>query len=178
MSEIWYTITEKFTQDCGESWQKYIEGSGLKQLKRIVTLDNLLCPTIIDKYLDEDWNHNVTADYLTDYFRDLNYLLSRIEPSKETNLLAVLLSPEEDVSNFIVGKDFIFLGYDLIELATSTSALTNCGGFEKSFNNSELSEDGLIKSFQRAKEIERSLKYNYPNDEHANCNIWAIWIRE
>lgn len=67
----------------------------------------------------------------------------------------------------------------MAELATSTSALTNCGGFEKSFNNSELSEDGLIKSFTRAKEIQESLKSNYyPEEEHANCVIWAIWIRE
>jgi hypothetical protein len=176
--EIWYKITEQFTPEWGKSWSNYVERTGLKQLKRIVSLDVMLCSPIIDKYIDEDWKYNVKQDYLTDYFKDLNYLLSRIPLSEKTNLLAVLLSPTDDVSKLVFDKDFIFLGFDLIDLMTGISALTNCGGFKNSFNNSELSEDGLIKSFSRVLEIQESLKNNYPEEAHADCDIWAIWIKE
>jgi hypothetical protein len=178
LQEIWYTITERFDSSFGDSWINYINWSKLTQLRRVISVDSSLNPKVIEKYNDEDWLHNIKADYLTDYFNDLDYLTSRIQISEKLNLLAVILEPKEDVSNLIVDKDFVFLGYDLAELVTSTSALTNCGGFEKSFNNSELSENGLIKSYSRAKEIQESLKINYPEEEHANCIIWAIWIRE
>lgn len=178
MQEIWYTITERFDSSNADIWTNYINWTRLTQLKRVVSVDSSLNPKVIEQYNDDDWLHNVKANYFTDYFNDLDYLLSRIPPSKKVNLLAVIFEPKEDVSNLIDDKDFVFLEYDLAELATSTSALTNCGGFEKSFDNSELSEDGLIKSYARAKEVRESLKNNYPEEEHANCEIWAIWIRE
>lgn len=108
LQEIWYTISERFDPSYGESWTNYINWSRLTQLKRVVSVDSLLNPSVIEKYNDEDWLHNIKADYLTDYFSDLNYLLSRIPLSEKLNLLAVILEPTEDISTLVVDKDFVF----------------------------------------------------------------------
>jgi hypothetical protein len=49
------------------------------------------------------------------------------------------------------------MGFDLIDEASSISALTNCGGFARAFENSELSGAGLVPAASRAYEIQRAL---------------------
>lgn len=72
-----------------------------------------------------------------------------------------------------------FIGCDLIEEMTQISALTNCGGFPETFSNEELNNRGLIDSFARAKEIQRLLAQNNPDEPHANCELYALWrLRE
>ena len=53
---------------------------------------------------------------------------------------------------------FEFLGYDLVETETATSALTNCGGFPKAFSNNELNSKGLLNSHSRAIEVQADLR--------------------
>jgi hypothetical protein len=73
--------------------------------------------------------------------------------------------------------EFEFVGFDLIELETQTSALTNCGGFVGAFSPHDLSSKGLISEYGRAVEIQRELRRLYPEEHHANCELWAIFMQ-
>jgi hypothetical protein len=84
-------------------------------------------------------------------------------------------NPTTDEVESFADARFAFRGFDLIEVNGTISTLVNCGGFDKTFSNNELSEFGLITDFRRAFAIQRSLPADYPNEPHAECNIWAIW---
>jgi hypothetical protein len=134
-----------------------------------------LCPEVIKELSDEDWQHNVAEDYVYFYFRDLGYLLQKVADYSNINVLATMRDPKVDCKDLFQDKRFGFVGYDLVETRGGTSALTSCGGFEKAFENEELSQMGLISSLERAREIQQLLKKHYPEDHHANCDVWAIW---
>ena len=70
---------------------------------------------------------------------------------------------------------FEFLGYDLVDVQASASALTNCGGFPDVFGGAELSSKGLLRSFARAVEVQALLRATRPGEAHANCDRWAIF---
>jgi hypothetical protein len=71
---------------------------------------------------------------------------------------------------------FEFAGFDLLEADGTTSALTNCGGFPLAFDNSELSSKGLIESYERAAAVHRALLATYPQEPHAACDLWAVFV--
>jgi len=50
-----YSAVKRFDPACGERWREYIDWSGLTQLREVVSLDGLLCPTVIEELTDEDW---------------------------------------------------------------------------------------------------------------------------
>ena len=176
ISEIWYIGLERFGPSDGENWSNYIKWSKLRQLRELVSLDGILCPPVVTQLIEEDWNYNVHADYLCNFFIDLEYLLRRVAPYKNVQILAVSKGPIEMRSE--IDREFNFCGYDLIEKGGSTSALCNCGGFPESFSDSELSEQGLILTLARAKEVQRDLVRNNPEESHADCDIWEIWRME
>ena len=176
--EHWYIAVGKFDPLDGDSWTKYIEWSGLRQLRQVISLDHVLCPPLIEDLVDSDWKYNVQADFLTHFFKDLDYLLNRIPSGGRFNLLAVLLSPTLEVGDSLDDPRFIFCGYDLVEMDSGISSLTNCGGFEVAFDNAELSAEGLIETFARAQEIQSALLANYPDEPHSDCDIWAIWCMD
>ncbi|MDH4241116.1 MAG: hypothetical protein OEW48_16275 [Phycisphaerae bacterium] len=175
MVKPWFIAVEKFGPESGETWRKYIEYSGLNQLKEVVSLDDGLCPEVIKELSDQDWQHNVAEDYVCFYFRDLDYLLQKVADYSNINILATISDPKVDCKDLFQDERFEFVGYDLVEVHGGTSALTNCGGFKKAFENVELSEVGLISSLKRAREIQHMLKQHYPEEHHANCDVWAIW---
>jgi hypothetical protein len=171
----WYAAVEAFGPTSGDSWDSYVRESGLKQLTQVITLDDILCPNIITELTPEDWENNVSEDYEIFYFRNLDYLLKRIGNLEGVNILALIRNPDEECSNQSIGDDFVFQGYDLIEVVGSNSALTNCGGFDKAFDNNELSSVGLLSTLKRASEVQNLLLKNYSDEPHANCDVWAIW---
>jgi len=173
-----YIAVESFNPEWGESWLKYIEGSGLKQLTELISLDCCLCPCAIDKLEDEDWNHNVHEDFMTEFFVDLDYLIKRTEKLTLINILAAVQNPLVESTSVFKDQRFTFKGYDLVEKGKGISALTNCGGYPLAFKNTELSNIGLVTKFVRAQEIQASLLRYYQDDHHANCEIWALWRLE
>jgi hypothetical protein len=62
---------KQFDPASRDDWQKYIEWSGLTQLREVITLDEILCPLAFDEITDEDWQYNVHEDFKTYFFRDL-----------------------------------------------------------------------------------------------------------
>jgi hypothetical protein len=173
--EVWFIAVRKFGPQSGESWQGFVEWSGLTQLKEVITLDGSLCPCVIEELTADDWRANVDQDWVCFFFRDLEYLLKRVAGCAGINIIAAIRNPTVDSRDRFGDGRFEFSGYDLVEVRGDISALTNCGGFEKAFRNDELTELGLISSFERACEIRQNLRECYPDEHHARCDIWALW---
>jgi hypothetical protein len=124
-------------------------------IKEVVSVDYLLFPYSERILFDEDSANEYT-------------------PAKEEQLLRVRFIekniqfiPEEVI-------DFEFLGFDLAE-KSEISALTNCGGFDETFTYKDLNAFGLIPDFPSARRIQADLAMNNPNEEHADCLLFAIW---
>ncbi|MBO7385490.1 MAG: hypothetical protein J6U63_04010 [Clostridia bacterium] len=76
------------------------------------------------------------------------------------------------------GGVFQFCGYDLVEAATSVSAITNCGAaWGKALEYSLLNEIGLFSTYPQAKQNQRTLREQYPDEAHADCEIIELWRR-
>lgn len=155
-------------------WQRYFEWAEIPQLTELVSLDGMLCPSLIDFETAEDWNHGVQVGERFEY-SDLEYLLKRACACADCNVLAVYRNSPRHIDALPTSRQFAFAGYDLIEDLTRISALVNCGGFPESFSTSELNHFGLIDSFERASTVRESLARNNPQEAHAQCEVYAIW---
>jgi len=173
-----YIAREQFGPNKGGEWNRYIKWSGLTQLHELVSQDGMLCPTVLPEIKDEYWPHIVREDYMLFYFTDLEYLLKQVSGIAEKNLLCLFLNPTVQPIAPPAAVQFSFLGYDLIEVTGDISALSNCGGFPKAFDNSELNEVGLLSDLIRAREVQARLREFYPKEHHANCDVWAIFRAE
>jgi hypothetical protein len=138
-------------------------------------LDLILCPNVIEDLLPEDWEHNIHEDFKLNLFRDVEYVCRRTRGRDRVQILALIQNPtENDLSTFADSR-FQFCGFDLVELPTGISALVNCGGFDKAFVGADLSDCGLLPEFSKAAEVRKRLREEYPEEHHANCDMWAIW---
>ncbi|HEX5243406.1 MAG TPA: hypothetical protein VFW23_09125 [Tepidisphaeraceae bacterium] len=156
-------------------WRDYVNWAKIPNLAEVVSLDTVLCPTVLPELSDEDWRHNVHEDFRLNYFYDLHYLIGRTSEIKRKNVLGLYRNPPRHIPEPPAPAAFDFIGYDLIEEATQISALTNCGGFPESFSNDELSAQGLISQYSRAIEVQQSLRRLNPSEHHAHCELYAIW---
>jgi hypothetical protein len=171
----WYIATKPFGPSTDpEEWAEYIESTGLNQLREVVTLDGLLCPPLLREIKDEYWPHIVNEDFMLNFFTDLSFLLSEVGNIQEKNILCVFRNPESMPSP-PDPRQWNFVGYDLVDIHGGISALNNCGGFPRAFSNSELSPLGLLSSLDRAREVQRELREEYPEEHHANCHLWALY---
>jgi len=167
----WFIAIQPFSPRDGEGWHKYVAWSGLTQLKELVSLD---CPRLLKGVREEYWPHIVQEDFQLHFFLDFDFLMAQVANIEEKNILCVFRNPtrQPQAPSF---ANFHFLGYDLVERETSVSALTNCGGFPDVFDNSELSDVGLMPTLDRAVQVQETLRTTYPGDPHANCDVWAIF---
>jgi len=169
----WYIATEAFTPR-HEGWTKYIAWSGLTQLDEVVSVDPMLCPSLLPDIKTEYWPHIVNEDFMLQFFVDLEFLLGRLPDVAERNLLCVFRNPLHPPPVPASSLNFEILGYDLVDTQASASALTNCGGFPDVFQNSELTSKGLLTSCSRALEVQSELRRKHPGESHADCHVWAI----
>jgi hypothetical protein len=173
----WFIATERFGPDNGDAWNNYIGWSGLTQLREVVSLDGMLCPTLLPDIRDDYWPHIVNENFLLHYFLDFDFLFKQVSGIDRKNVLCVFRDPGERPVAPSVAR-FEFLGYDLVDLEGTVSALTNCGGFPGVFENAELSSCGLLLELERAIEVTTRLRSLYPEERHAHCAVWAVfrWI--
>src|SRR6266498_2370343 len=164
-----------FDPSAGERWARYVAWSGLPQLTELVSLDEILCPTVPEALVAADWEHNVRADYQTSYFRSLEYLRQRVASESRLDILGILQNPLAGEVERVVLPGFEFIGFDLLDVHGDVSALTNCGGFDEVFTGTELSERGLLTDLERAYQIQRGLRALSPAQSHTECHVWAIW---
>jgi hypothetical protein len=137
-------------------------------------LDPMLCPTVLPEIKGDYWPHIVNEDFMLNFFVDLDFLLQVVSGIGKMNLLCVCRNPQTPAAPDESSLKFEFLGYDLVDVEGGASALTNCGGFPQAFANSELSSKGLLVSHARALEVQAALRNEYPEEHHADCNVWAI----
>ena len=171
----WFIATEKFDPTVGDRWTKYVEWSGLTQLREVVSLDSMLCPPVLTGIKDDYWPFIVNEDYLLDFWIDLGMLRREIVDVGNRNLLCVFRDPDEHPTPGPGYEEFRFVGYDLVDRWGGASPLTNCGGFKDVFSTDELSPQGLLTSHARAIEVRDELRRLYPEDPHADCHAWAIF---
>ena len=169
-----YIVVERFDARLGEKWEKFISWSGLAQVQEVVSLDRMLCPTVIEEILDEDWAYIVNENFMLDYFLDLDYLLRRVGSWNTKNLLCVFRNPSAAPALLSSPLQFEFLGYDLVDVTGAASPITNCGGFPDVFANSELNRYGLLSSIQRAREVQQQLFAKYKGESHTETHLWGI----
>ncbi len=172
---IVFSAVKRFDPACGEAWQKFMEWSGLRQLREVVSLDLILCPTVFHDLTAEDWRHNVQEDFKITLFHALDHVLRRVAGDDRVNFLALMQNPTEDEACSFNDPRFTFRGFDLVELQTGISALVNCGGFDRAFVPTELSDCGLLADHARALTVQKRLRAEYPDEHHADCDLWAVW---
>ena len=174
---ITYSAVERFDPTCDDKWTKFIEWCGLTKLREVISLDCALCPSIIviDDLTAEDWQHNVNESFKCHLFHDLEYLLGKVAGTDRVNVLALMQNPTDDEIRSFNDPRFVFRGFDLVELQTGISALVNCGGFPKAFASIDLSDCGLLTEHGKAMSVKKFLRAEYPDEPHADCDVWAIW---
>jgi hypothetical protein len=174
--EVWFTAREKFDPSNGDTWVKYVQWAKLPQLKEVISLDTVLCPSVFKELTEEDWNHNIHQNHRISYFSDLDYVIGRVGNQRDSvNILAVAFEPESDPSEAFGDERFVFCGYDLIDKGSDVSALTNCGGFDMAFSRPDISSVGLLEDYALAREVQERLRRHYPEEPHADCALWALW---
>jgi hypothetical protein len=160
VGSVVYTAVERFDPESRPDWPKFVAWSRLTQLREIVSLDGILCPNVFHKLTAEDWKYNVHEDSRTHLFRDLDHVSTRVT-DKPVNVLALLEEPSADAVASFRDARFEFCGFDLIEEQGSISALTNCGGFDRAFEPSDLSECGLLVDHAKAVAVRQRLRAEY-----------------
>ncbi|MDB6120402.1 MAG: hypothetical protein JWO08_4183 [Verrucomicrobiaceae bacterium] len=173
MAGPYFLATERFDAS-DKAWRKYIDWAHIPGLTEIVSLDVLLCPSLIKELQPEDWNHNVHEDYCCHYFADLEYLIQRVSSFPRRNILAVYRNPEAPTVINPSQGNFQLVGHDLTD-ETGISALTNCGGFTDVFGNDELNGFGLIEDFDKASTVRCLLAEKHSEEGHAQCKLHALW---
>lgn len=170
-----FIATERFDPSDGDVWRHYCQWAKMEGLTELVGLDGILCRHIVTELALEDWDHVVREECRLDYFYHLDHLRKRVCDVSRRNILGLYRNPEAHIETPPGGEGFTFMGYDLIDEETQISALTNCGGYPDVFANDELIPFGLIRTFDRAFEIKRILATKYPDEAHAQCELYAIW---
>lgn len=173
---ILYAAVEPFDESTGDRWKGYAAWLGKPELRRVITLDGMLCPSLVSNLQDEDWQHNVQADFLLDLFHDFEYLKLRTSSFQRRNLLLAIANPKPDFLTQVQSPAFSFVGFDIVDMEMCASAILNCGGYLDVFSPDELSpETGLLREYGRACEIRDTLRKRYPEEHHAQCRVWAVW---
>jgi hypothetical protein len=177
---FWYTAGATYDRSCitgNLSWDKYIEWSRICQLQELVSLDCMLNELLVepDRESAADWTQIIVdRGYETGFFTTADYVLDKVSQMDTFNFLTVVREPDTDCCEIIL-PDYDFLGYELLDKYYGNSALSNCGGFDETFLPSELNKFGLIDDYENANVTRERLYDNNPDEDHADCNVIAIW---
>lgn len=170
--EIWYTARRCFNTTLLD-WQLYVKGSRLHHLTEVVSLDSILNSTVFDLDLNSE-DLVIDENIITSFCKTLDVLLEGTQEMEHFNLLAVVKAPAAQKATELESH-FEFIGYDLIEMRTEISALTNCGGFDETFLPEDLNSYGLISDYEEAIIIQKNLLLNNPLEDHADCALFEVW---
>lgn len=182
-ADIWFTAVQPFGPEAGARWERYVAWRGWSSPPDLATLDTSLCPTLITELTAEDWDYNVSEDYVVFWFRDLDHLLARTADASARQVLAGWRSPPEhlggdEIRSALKEDRFAFKGYELLDVHGDISALTNCGNLEQAFRLEELNGAGLLDDVSRAREVQAALRQHYPGMGHEETDVWAVWLME
>ena len=88
----WFIATEPFRPGHPE-WARFIEWSGLSQLKEVV-FDPILCPTVLPEIKAEYWPHIVNEDFMLQFFVNYDFFREQVAGIPAKNVLCVVRNPE------------------------------------------------------------------------------------
>jgi hypothetical protein len=169
-----FLATRPFGPADGSRWDDYVRWSGLSHIEELVSLDQTLCPKLLDKFEDRYWPHLVKENDMLCFFDDPAFVIAETEHLEKRNILCVYFAPLSSPQPPTTPISFQLLGYDLLDRASHISALSNCGGFPNEFEDAELTRHGLLPDFDRARKVQELLRTRHPGEFHAQCNLWAI----
>jgi hypothetical protein len=178
---LYYTLIEKFGMGAGIVWDRYMSENGFTHLREVLSLDASLCPPYQVQSQDSAVldNSEVFGDDL-ELYSDLSQSFEEIENIFDPsiyNFLCVQIKPESN--NLLIPPfKFKFGGFDLLDFSTRISVIVNCGRLDKAFKHEDLNIHGLIINYEKAEEIQRKVKENYPSLSHNNTTLIAIWYFE
>jgi hypothetical protein len=172
----WFIALKTFGPADGGKWADYVAWSGLHQLAELISLDQMLCPTLLPEIKAEYWPHIVNEDYCTHFFTDLAFLRRQVADIAGGRILCVYRNPQRPPVLPVELSSFRLIGYDLVDEKGDVSALSNCAGWPGILDNFELSPKGLIEGHARAVQLREQLARRYPEEPHARCNLWAIFV--
>ena len=92
-------------------------------------------------------------------------------------IIAVIFRPEVEPAEYLERHGFTFCGYDLVDISTSISAVTDCGADFAVVPYDKLNEYGLISTYRDAVLTQLALVEEYPDEHHACCAVCEIWRR-
>ncbi len=142
---------------------------GLMELKEI------LSPEI------EEHEHQAHEPTVPDLFpyRLTFHKAAKASGNEFQQLIAVIIRPEIKPSYILEENDkFEFCGYDLTDIGTCISAITNCGaGFGEAIDYSRLNSFGLFSGYREAVNAQMDLNEKYAEESHTYCEIVEIWRR-
>ncbi|MBO5111637.1 MAG: hypothetical protein J6D21_13095 [Clostridia bacterium] len=98
-----------------------------------------------------------------------------IQPTEQ--IIACITRPSETPCTSLETKGFTFCGYDLVEEFSGISSITACDGSFASIPYDDLTEYGLIPTYELVTRTQQALLAEDPNDSHADCEICEIWRR-
>jgi hypothetical protein len=172
----WFIALKTFGPADGAKWVDYVKWSGLHQLEELISLDTILCPTLLPDIRADYWPHIVNEDYHLHFFTDLAFLRRHVSAIDGGRILCVYRNPASPPVLSPQLSGFRLIGYDLVDEKGDVSALSNCGGWPGILDNSELSSKGLIESHARAVQLKELLARHHPEEPHARCNVWAVCV--
>ena len=170
------TFDKSYSGD-GLSWADYIAWSRLSQLQELISLDNSLNELLVepDRQSTSEWEQIITNGvFETGFYVTEEYILSKIPKVEKFNFLMVAEEPDCECQALLF-PEYDFVGYELLDGYYGTSALSNCGGFDETFMPQDLNKFGLLDYLDKALDIRKSLYANNPGEDHADCNIIAVW---
>lgn len=174
INPIAYKISKRFDESNGQTWENYKVWKSIKA-ERVISLDVGLCPGVIEKITTEDFKHRVYIEEFHDAFDSISWILQKVGQKKSNWQILAIQRIDSNNHKATLSGEFNFIGYDLIEIQTSISAITNCDGFDLAYSAVDLNINGLISDICNANKIASMLKEKYPNSNHADVTIWAIW---
>ncbi len=114
--------------------------SGLTHLQEVISLDRLLNGSTFkpDNNSQDDWGFIITdGGYITNFYTSPAFVLDKVEGQLCFNFIAAVKEPDEQ-KNTVLGADFEFVGYELLDKEYGISVLTNCGGFDEIFQPKDI----------------------------------------
>lgn len=97
----YFTAIERFDPGNGERWVGYTRWLGRTDLKRIVTLDSLICPPVVHVQSSDDWQFVAQEEFMLDFFTSLDFVLRRISGHRPSVVVATARNPSaDDVAGF------------------------------------------------------------------------------
>jgi len=171
MGEPIFYKAERFFPD-----KKYEEFSKIFNKAELVTYDVCLCGVIHDENLLEEIE--LAGRYVRGVKTKSWQSLLKTPLSVGEQIIAYYKNPIESYEHHKMESDFEFCGYDLSEEMTGISALTNCGElFSGAIPYEELNKFGLISEYCEAFRIRKLLENLYPDEPHAECEVYELWRR-